>query len=49
MHLQENDNLPESLFLNPVWHALYTKHHRFANSTADACRYLADVVRPLLP
>src|SRR5208283_3915787 len=44
MHLQPNDNLPESLFLNPVWHALQTKHRHFANSTADACRYPADVV-----
>jgi predicted GNAT family acetyltransferase len=45
MHLQANDNLPQSLFLNPVWHALRTKQHRhLANSTADACRYPADVV-----
>jgi hypothetical protein len=38
------DKLPESLLLNPVWHALHTKHRHFANSTADACRYPADVV-----
>jgi hypothetical protein len=44
MHLQPNDNLPESLFLNPVWHALHAKHRRFGNSTVDACRYPADVV-----
>jgi len=44
MHLQANDNLPESLFLNPVWHALHAKHRRFGNSTVDACRYPADVV-----
>ena len=44
MHLQANDNLPESLFLSLVWHALHAKHRRFANSTVDARRYLADVV-----
>jgi hypothetical protein len=44
MHLQANDNLPESIFLNPVWHALHTKHRHLAYSTADACRYSADVV-----
>jgi hypothetical protein len=44
MYFQANDNLPESLFLNPAWHALHTKHRHFANSTADACRYPADVV-----
>jgi predicted GNAT family acetyltransferase len=37
-------DLPESLFLNPVWHALQTRHSHFANSTADAWRYPADVV-----
>jgi hypothetical protein len=36
--------LPESLFLNPVWHALHTKHRHFADSPAAACRYPADVV-----
>ncbi|HEY1467846.1 MAG TPA: GNAT family N-acetyltransferase [Candidatus Acidoferrum sp.] len=44
MHRQANGNLPESLFLNPVWHALQTKHRHFADSTADACRYPANVV-----
>lgn len=44
MHLQPNENLPQSLFRNPVWHALQTKHRHFANSTAGACRYPADVV-----
>jgi hypothetical protein len=43
MHFQANDNLPEDLFVNPVWHALRTKYRHFANSTADACRYPADV------
>jgi ribosomal protein S18 acetylase RimI-like enzyme len=37
-------DLPESLFLNPVWHALRSKHRHFASSTSDACRYPADVV-----
>jgi predicted GNAT family acetyltransferase len=37
-------DLPESLFLNPVWHALQTRHRHFAKSTADANRYPADVV-----
>lgn len=36
-------DLPESLFLNPVWHALQTKHSRFAVTEGDACRYPADV------
>jgi hypothetical protein len=44
MHLQANDNLSENIFLNPVWHALHTKHRHFAYSAADACRYSADVV-----
>jgi hypothetical protein len=44
MHLQANDNLPEDLFVNPVWHALHTRYRHFANSTAYACRYTADVV-----
>jgi predicted GNAT family acetyltransferase len=38
------DDLPESLFLNPIWHALQTRHRHFAKSTADACRYPGDVV-----
>jgi ribosomal protein S18 acetylase RimI-like enzyme len=36
-------DLPESLFLNPVWHALRTKHLHFAKATAEACRYPGDV------
>jgi predicted GNAT family acetyltransferase len=35
--------LPEELFANPVWHALYSKHRKFAKYAADACRYPADV------
>jgi predicted GNAT family acetyltransferase len=35
--------LPEELFLNPVWHALRTKHRSFAVTAGDACRYPADV------
>jgi len=37
------NDLPESLFANPVWHALQTKHRRFAISAGGACRYPADV------
>jgi predicted GNAT family acetyltransferase len=37
------NDLPEKLFANPVWHALQTKHRRFAISHGDACRYPADV------
>jgi predicted GNAT family acetyltransferase len=37
------DDLPESLFANPVWHALQTKHRHLAAFAADACRYPADV------
>jgi predicted GNAT family acetyltransferase len=36
--------LPEKLFANPVWHALHSKHHKFANCAGQACRYAADVV-----
>jgi len=35
--------LPEDLFSNPVWHALHTRHSRFAVSAGNACRYPADV------
>jgi ribosomal protein S18 acetylase RimI-like enzyme len=35
--------LPEDLFANPVWHALGTKHRRFAVSSGNARRYPADV------
>jgi predicted GNAT family acetyltransferase len=37
------DDLPESLFANPVWHALRTKHRHLAISAGDACRYPADI------
>jgi len=36
-------DLPESLFANPVWSALHTKHRHFALTAGDACRYPADV------
>jgi|HubBroStandDraft_1064217.scaffolds.fasta_scaffold324656_1 predicted GNAT family acetyltransferase len=36
-------DLPESLFANPTWHALQTKHRHFAESAGDACRYPAEV------
>jgi predicted GNAT family acetyltransferase len=36
-------DLPESLFADPVWNALHTKHRRFSVSAGDACRYPADV------
>lgn len=36
-------DLPESLFANPVWHALQTAHRRFAISAPNACRYPADI------
>jgi ribosomal protein S18 acetylase RimI-like enzyme len=37
------NDLPESLFADPVWHSLQTKHRHFALSHGDACRYPADV------
>jgi predicted GNAT family acetyltransferase len=36
-------DLPESLFADPVWHALHTSHRHFSVSVGDACRYPADV------
>ena len=36
-------DLPESLFANPVWSALRTKHRHFTLNAGDACRYPADV------
>ena len=36
-------DLPESLFANPVWHALQTRHRHLAVSSGEACRYPADV------
>jgi GNAT superfamily N-acetyltransferase len=38
------NDLPDSLFANPVWHALQTKHRHLAVSEGDACRYPAEVV-----
>ncbi len=35
--------LPEELFLNPVWHALHGPHRHLAVFEGDACRYPADV------
>jgi ribosomal protein S18 acetylase RimI-like enzyme len=35
--------LPESLFLNPVWHALRGPHRHLARAEGGACRYPADV------
>jgi ribosomal protein S18 acetylase RimI-like enzyme len=37
-------DLPESLFKNPWWHALQTRHSHFAVSVGNACRYPGDVV-----
>lgn len=36
-------DLPESVFANPVWHALQTKHRHLAQSAGGASRYPADV------
>jgi len=36
-------NLPDSLFLDPVWAALQTSHRSLALTAGDACRYPADV------
>jgi len=35
--------LPDTLFANPAWHALQTKHRHLALSNGAACRYLADI------
>ena len=35
--------LPEALFLNPVWHALHGPHRHLARVEGGACRYPADV------
>jgi GNAT superfamily N-acetyltransferase len=37
------NDLPESLFANPVWHALQTRHRHLAVCVGDACRYPAGV------
>jgi GNAT superfamily N-acetyltransferase len=36
-------DLPESLFTNPIWHALQTGHRHFAETNGEACRYPAAV------
>jgi ribosomal protein S18 acetylase RimI-like enzyme len=36
-------DLPERLFLNPVWHALHSRHQDFVVEAGEACRYPADV------
>jgi ribosomal protein S18 acetylase RimI-like enzyme len=36
-------DLPESLFLNPVWHSLHGPHRHLAHIKGGACRYPADV------
>jgi ribosomal protein S18 acetylase RimI-like enzyme len=36
-------DLPESLFLDPMWHALHGPHRHLAIVAGDACRYPADV------
>ena len=36
-------HLPESLFLNPVWHSLHGLHRHLAHIEGGACRYPADV------
>jgi ribosomal protein S18 acetylase RimI-like enzyme len=36
-------DLPESLFLNPVWHSLHGPHRHLAHTEGSACRYPADV------
>jgi predicted GNAT family acetyltransferase len=41
---EEMIDLPQSLFANPVWHALQTRHRGLAVSAGDARRYPADVV-----
>ncbi len=35
--------LPDALFLNPVWHALHGPHRHLAVIEGSACRYPADV------
>ena len=35
--------LPDALFLNPVWHALRGPHRHLAIDAGAACRYAADV------
>ncbi len=37
-------DLPESLFANPVWHALHSGHRHLGTVTDLACRYDSEVV-----
>jgi GNAT superfamily N-acetyltransferase len=37
------NDLPEMLFLNPVWHSLHSEHSSLAVCEGEACRYPADV------
>jgi predicted GNAT family acetyltransferase len=37
------NEFPLNLGANPVWHALHSRHRRFALSAGEACRYPADV------
>ncbi|HEY5101810.1 MAG TPA: GNAT family N-acetyltransferase [Steroidobacteraceae bacterium] len=37
------NDLPQSLFTNPIWHALQSMHRRFALSAGAARRYCPDV------
>jgi ribosomal protein S18 acetylase RimI-like enzyme len=43
MNFEAMNDLPETLFANPAWHALQSQHRHFAQSAGDACRYPADV------
>ncbi len=38
-----DQDLPERIFADPVWHALETTHRRFAVSLGEARRYPADI------
>lgn len=40
---KEMNDLPESLFANPIWHSLHGVHRRFSVSSGEACRYPGDV------
>lgn len=37
------NGLPETLFANPIWQALHTRHSHFALTNSAAIRYPADV------
>jgi hypothetical protein len=38
------NELPEEPFANPVWHALHSRHRKFAQGAGAACRYPTEVV-----